>query len=156
MFEKFRRKSALARLQEEKLYEQVLLELSTGHKRNGLWAKAIADCNGAEEKAESLYIRYRVQSMKDEIEITKEITEDVAPRRNSGEAPEKKKTIALEKPTMSLENESRLSHADRRKEPPAFYSYKDVIIKHNFITYWVGARSFGSAKEAESFIDSKV
>ncbi|CCG95361.1 hypothetical protein MARHY1884 [Marinobacter nauticus ATCC 49840] len=51
MFEKFRRKSAAARLQEEQLYEQVLQELSRGEKRAGLWAKALSNCDGLEQKA---------------------------------------------------------------------------------------------------------
>ena len=67
MFEKYRRKSASARLVEEQLYEQVVVELSNGQKRTGLWAKALANCDGVEERAKSLYIQYRVQSIKDEI-----------------------------------------------------------------------------------------
>ncbi len=33
----------------------------------GLWAKALADSECSEEKAKSLYIKYRVQSIKDEL-----------------------------------------------------------------------------------------
>lgn len=139
MFEKFRRRFAVSRLQEEKLYEKVLLELSSGKKRGGLWAKALANCNGAEEKAESLYIRYRVQSIKDEMEIVGAIAEDAALRRKVIETPK----------------EEKISHASFKKNPPNFFSYNNVIIKHNFLTYWVGEKSFNSAQEAKVFIDSR-
>lgn len=128
MFEKFRRKSAAARLEEEQLYEQVLQELSRGEKRAGLWAKALANCDGLEQKAESLYIRYRVQSIRDEVEIMEGISEEA----------------------------ERQSALDKKNEPPHSFIYKSVTIKHNFITYWVGGRSFGSAQDAKDFIDSQA
>lgn len=71
MFGKYRRNSAAARILEEQLYEQVVNELSSGHKRNGLWAKAFVDSGGEDEKAKALYIKYRVQSIKDECELYK-------------------------------------------------------------------------------------
>lgn len=69
MFKKLRRTSAAIRLLEERLYEQVVHELSNGQRRDGLWAKALANSDGAEDKAKGLYIRYRVQSLRDEMEI---------------------------------------------------------------------------------------
>ena len=76
MFEKFRRTSAAARLLEEQLYEHVTHELASGQRRDGLWAKALANADGAEAKAKALYIRYRVQSIKDEMEIHEAIKEE--------------------------------------------------------------------------------
>jgi len=61
--------SAEERLLEEKIYEQVTSELSNDNKRNGLWVKALANSNYSENIAKSLYIKYRVQSIKDEMEI---------------------------------------------------------------------------------------
>ncbi len=58
-----------SRLFEEQIYAQVVEELAQGRRRDGLWAKALADSKSQEEIAKSLYIRYRVQSIKDEIEI---------------------------------------------------------------------------------------
>ncbi|APD89769.1 hypothetical protein BM524_08210 [Alteromonas mediterranea] len=66
MFSKSSTKRSAERLFEERLYEQVVTELSRGEKRQGLWAKAIADAEGIDEKAKSFYIKYRVQSLKDE------------------------------------------------------------------------------------------
>ena len=52
--------------EEEVLYKQVLEEIESGVRRKGIYAKALADCLGDVLKAESLYIRYRVQSLVDE------------------------------------------------------------------------------------------
>lgn len=93
MFEKFRRISAAARLFEEQLYEQVVMELSQGRRRNGLWAKAMANSDGSEEKAKSLYIQYRVQSIKDEAEIAGAVAEQEEYNRKNAPAIERQKRI---------------------------------------------------------------
>ncbi|MDQ6972942.1 MAG: hypothetical protein Q9M30_09855 [Mariprofundaceae bacterium] len=69
MFESIKKRSAAARIIEEQLYEQVVNELASGKRRNGLWAKAIANSNGQDEQAKALYIQYRVQSLQDEYEL---------------------------------------------------------------------------------------
>ena len=71
MFEKLKLSIAAKRLHEETLYKQVVEELSQGQRRDGLWAKAMADSEGIEDRAKSLYIRYRVQSIQDESELAK-------------------------------------------------------------------------------------
>ena len=70
-FSHFKLKSAEGRLVEEQLYERVVNELTSGIKREGIWAKAVAKSYGNEAKAKSLYIKFRVQSLKDEIEVEK-------------------------------------------------------------------------------------
>tara|TARA_Y100000816_G_scaffold64335_1_gene42600 strand:- start:240 stop:683 length:444 start_codon:yes stop_codon:yes gene_type:complete len=69
MFEKFRVNSAKARLLEEKLYAQVVEEVAQGYRRDGLWAKAQQESDGSLDKTKSIYIKLRVQSIKDEMEI---------------------------------------------------------------------------------------
>ena len=61
--------SSAQRLLEEKLYEQVAQGLAQGKRREGIWAKAMADSNGQEDKAASLYIQYHVQALKDEMTV---------------------------------------------------------------------------------------
>lgn len=78
MFKRLRLASATKRLLEEKLYEKVLQELAQGHRRDGLWARALAKSNGIEGKAKGLYIQYRVQSIKDEAEVFNAIADEVA------------------------------------------------------------------------------
>ena len=48
---------------EEALYQQVLEEVESGFMRKGIYAKALADSQGDEGKANALYIKYRVQSL---------------------------------------------------------------------------------------------
>lgn len=77
MFEKFKRNIAANRLIEEELYEQALTELDSGQLRGGLWAKAQANSSGDEQKVRGLYLKYRVQAMKDETELAKGVAEKV-------------------------------------------------------------------------------
>ena len=52
--------------QKEAFYKQVLEEVESGQMRKGIYAKALADSSGDGGKAQSLYIKYRVQSLVDE------------------------------------------------------------------------------------------
>ena len=72
MIEKQKNYQAKARLIEESLYLQVAEELAAGHRRDGLWAKAIVNTDGDEQKAKALYIKYRVQSILDEAAVEAE------------------------------------------------------------------------------------
>ena len=51
---------------EEALYKRVLDEMKSGTRRTGIMAKALADSLGDKDKAESLYIKYRMQTIADE------------------------------------------------------------------------------------------
>jgi hypothetical protein len=68
-WKKVKQTAIVDRLVEEKLYAQVLREFESGVRRDGLWAKAFQNSQGDEQKANALYIGYRVQSIKDEAEI---------------------------------------------------------------------------------------
>ena len=94
MFDKLRRNSAAKRLIEEQLYEKVVVELSNGEKRDGLWAKALVDSKGADEKAKALYIQYRVQSIKDEIEISEAVAEEEDYQRKNATVIARQKRIS--------------------------------------------------------------
>ena len=61
--------NAESRLSEEIIYAEVLREIEAGVRRDGLWARAIANANGNDGAARSEYIKLRVQSLKDEIGI---------------------------------------------------------------------------------------
>jgi hypothetical protein len=69
-WKKVKQTAIVDRLVEEKLYEQVLREFESGVRRDGLWAKAFQNSQGDEQKANALYLVYRVQSIKEETEIT--------------------------------------------------------------------------------------
>ena len=52
-----------AREFEEAIYQRVLDEIAAGIKRDGLWAKAIAESGGSIDAAKARYIQLRAQSM---------------------------------------------------------------------------------------------
>jgi len=56
-----------SRLEEELMYKHAIREMDAGLIREGLYAKALSNSPGDEEKVKSLYIKYRVQSIKDEL-----------------------------------------------------------------------------------------
>jgi hypothetical protein len=92
LFSKFKQQSALVRLMEEQLYSDVVNELQNGIKREGLWAKAIAKSNGSESKAKFLYIEFRVQSMKDDLELANQLL-DIAKSKEAQNKQEEQNSI---------------------------------------------------------------
>ncbi len=64
-----RRKPEAMSLAEEKIYEIVAAEVATKNIRPGVYAKAFSESNGDTAKATAIYISYRVEQIKDEIEI---------------------------------------------------------------------------------------
>jgi len=51
---------------EEAMLAKIMSEIESGKRRKGVWAKAVMDSDGDEAKAESLYLKYAVQSLVDE------------------------------------------------------------------------------------------
>jgi hypothetical protein len=80
VFKRFKRSAAANRLLEESLYNQALTELESGEMRGGLWAKALVNASGDEQKARGLYLRYRVQAMIDEAEVAERFPERIHDR----------------------------------------------------------------------------
>lgn len=100
---------------EEDLYEAIVSELQRGYKRDGFWAKAIANGNGNEDKAKSLYIKYRIQSIIDENNITEILAKEENSRKESKvksdnmakEAEQKAKVVAEKKRIEQLKKNLR-------------------------------------------------
>ena len=65
---------------DEVYYLKVVKELESGYKREGLWAKALAETDGDSDAAHAKYIRLRVLSLKSEPLKSKEV---VSPSQNS-------------------------------------------------------------------------
>ncbi|OPY00087.1 MAG: Ankyrin repeats (3 copies) [Syntrophorhabdus sp. PtaB.Bin027] len=79
---------------EENIFELVAHEIQSGIKRSGIWAKAISEAIGDEMVAKSLYIRYRAQSMIDEVYLAEEEkrkSEETKVKRELEEKDQKKK-----------------------------------------------------------------
>ena len=108
MFKKFKTNAAKSRLLEENLYEQVLDELKLDIRRDGLWAKALAESDGSEEKAQSVYIKLRVQSIKDEAEVINEMRYDAEQQRVIDVAEEARKKSLEEVQEIFERNDSKL------------------------------------------------
>mgnify|MGYP001197772023 FL=1 len=68
---------SINRLAEEQLYVKVSEELSTGRTREGIWFKALAESEGDITKAKALYVKYRVQSLKDELVIEQQVQKNI-------------------------------------------------------------------------------
>ena len=65
---------------DEVYYLKVVHELEAGIKREGLWAKALAESDGDSDKAHAKYIRLRVLSLKEE---------DARPPKTTSQSPQK-------------------------------------------------------------------
>ncbi|QFY89896.1 hypothetical protein D5125_10540 [Magnetovirga frankeli] len=107
-FDKLKKTTVNNRLVEETQYEEVMNEIRLGFIRDGLWAKALAESSGNENKAMGLYIKYRVQSMKDELEIKDQLL-----KKMKAEIEEEKRKKSKEKERQQIENDRNLK--ERRK-----------------------------------------
>jgi len=65
MFDYFKKIAISNRVDDEILYEYVLTEMERNVIVKGLWGKALANSNGNESNAKSIYMKYRVQSIED-------------------------------------------------------------------------------------------
>ncbi len=93
IFDRLKTEAIGARVAEEELYASVLREIESGVRRDGLWAKALASASGDEGKAKGLYIEYRVQSLRDEIEIAKRLPDIQAEATRQRAAAERQRII---------------------------------------------------------------
>lgn len=69
IFDDIKAKGAAYRLTQESLYAEALREIESGQRRDGIWAKALAESDMDQGKAGARYIKLRVQSLKDEVTL---------------------------------------------------------------------------------------
>ncbi len=75
----FRRndKNAVAkRMLETKLFEYVMHEINSDERKEGTWGQALTKTEGEEKKAKALYIKLRVEALKDEIAMNSIIEDE--------------------------------------------------------------------------------
>ncbi|MDA9230651.1 hypothetical protein N9P30_02345 [Alphaproteobacteria bacterium] len=65
-------KSATSRIEEEKIYAAIALEIAEGSVRAGLWTKAVSEAGGNEPQIQSNYIKLRFQNILDEMALQEE------------------------------------------------------------------------------------
>lgn len=82
---------AQARSFEEAIYAQVAQEIASGIRRDGLWAKAIAETGGSIEAAKARYVRLRAQSLFDELRVSQRAEQE---QRQRQEAAQRRQDIA--------------------------------------------------------------
>ena len=63
---------------EEKLYEIAMEELESRSYIKGIWAKAFSQSDADEQRAKALYIKFRVQSLKEELMAKRKLEEERA------------------------------------------------------------------------------
>ena len=127
ILDKFKRKVettlADSRLEEELIYKHILEEMNSGVIRDGLYAKAMANSNGDEAKANSLYMKYRLQSVKDAmggnsyLEYVEKLKLEEAQnkkRLNKAKSPKKKPISAAE--AERLKKFKEIKAANRREK----------------------------------------
>lgn len=156
-FDKFKLQSAAERLQEEQLYEIVLDELDQGVKRTGLWAKALAKSAGDENRAKSLYIEFRVQSLKDEKEISNQLAES---RRREAEARRREAEAArMREERLANKLAEKKTGADgQRREKKFFLKAQEILVNLGYRiepadNYWLVIEPTGSRKKLASVLD---
>lgn len=77
--------TAEARGIEEAIYQAVAEEIASGVRRDGLWAKAIAETGGSIDAAKARYIQLRAQSLIDETALFKRAKQEELQRRRADE-----------------------------------------------------------------------
>ena len=76
IFAKAKTNSAIDRLLEEQMFETAVSEFKSGEIRDGLMAKALTETEGDTKKAEALYLKLRVQSLKDEANVQNSLIQE--------------------------------------------------------------------------------
>lgn len=69
LFTSVRDKGISYRPTDEEFYAEVLREVESDVRRSGLWARALSDSNMDKDKASAVYIKLRVQSLKEEFSV---------------------------------------------------------------------------------------
>ena len=89
--------------EQESYYEEALNEMNSGDRRPGIYAKAIADSLGDEKKVDSLYLKYRAQSLMEEAERI--AAEKIAAERIEAERIAEEERLEAERKAEKLEAE---------------------------------------------------
>lgn len=69
------------RLDEEELYALALKEVEEGNRRPGLWAKALSEAAGQQEKAQAIYLKLLVARLRDEGHVLERLEQKLRQER---------------------------------------------------------------------------
>ena len=73
IFDNFKAQGAASRLNDEAFYAEAMREIESGIRRDGIWAMAPAEADMDQSKAAAKYIKLRVQSLRDELALMREV-----------------------------------------------------------------------------------
>ena len=108
-------KGSKGRLKEEAIYSAVMKEMKAGLKSDGLWGQAIAETEGNEKKAKALYIKLRVQALKDEINIYQKQQHQLSSRKKQL-AEERKHQLEVKKEKDQARKKAQEEEKQRKYE----------------------------------------
>ncbi len=117
MLSRFKIKMSAHRLIDEQLYAQVATELSTDDIKIGLWTKATAEANGNESRIKSLYIKYRVQAIKDETKLSDALIDET--RKKELEDKERQEQLEAKKEREKLKTKEIQEELEAKREREA-------------------------------------
>ena len=134
---------------EEALYKRVLDEMETGTTRTGIMAKALADSLGDKNKAQSLYIKYRMQTIADE---------DKKEAKLFLEAQKIAEEEAAEKARLAKEKKEEEDRLNARAKWRSTKRYKLINISWKFsalyiLYFLINVYAFGWSLPSIKFID---
>ena len=69
IFKQIKKTKVITRIQETQLFEYVMNEINQNDRKEGIWGQALVASEGDQEKARALYIKLRVEALKDEISL---------------------------------------------------------------------------------------
>jgi hypothetical protein len=152
MLKKFRLSRSIDRLQEEKLYEAVAIELTAENINTGIWAKAQAFSDGCDNRARSLYIKYRVQSIIDSgrvREFIPELEKTTTHHLVDSSTPDKKQN-KTKYSDANVNDELEVNSFETDKSTKKHLSFEDITITEDGL-YKCGSCEFNTLKYAENY-----
>ena len=115
-------KGSKGRLKEEAIYSAVMKEMKAGLKSDGLWGQAIAETEGNEKKAKALYIKLRVQALKDEINIYQKQQDQLSSRKKQL-AEERKYQLEVKKEKDQARKKAQEEEKQRKYEEKVIHKF---------------------------------
>ena len=104
------------RLSEIQLYELVAEEIANNQQSRGLWVKAISEGEGNHEQAKALYIKLRVEMIKDEWAYADKVAAEEVEQAEARGAAEQQRRGRVAKQQTRLHVEDRRKREEKRRE----------------------------------------
>ena len=122
--------TAEARGIEEAIYQAVAEEIASGVRRDGLWAKAIAETGGSIDAAEARYIQLRAQSLIDEAALFKRAKQEELQLQRADEEKRRRKEREAQSADVKRQRAFKAGQAARAAISPLwkFFMWYVVIL----------------------------